>query len=333
VSAAIGGLALLLATLLPGHDPRWRTPGRGLALLGALALLPAAESSGAWPFVLLAAAAAALATPLPLVLAAAGAARIALGPETAAPVAAGVAGLAVAAVAGALVLWVRGQRARGADALDLALVAGALLVLVLAGVDRGAVFSWTFGVESETGRVVLRGVGLPLGGALLTALGGVLLLASARLAPEGAWARPVGVGALWIALGFASAGVGLALVRVAALTEAVEPNATLTLAALVAALGTLAMGLLEGSGPVASDVDVLVLRAGRLTQAAAALALVAAVAAGVESWWREASYVTPLTATAAAAGLLGLAALEPDAPLTGIRRLLFLFALLVLLVA
>ena len=330
MSAAIGGLALLLAALLPLHDARLRTAGRGLAVVGALALLPAAGSSGSWPFVLLAAGAAALATPLPLVLAAAGAVRVALQPETSAPIAAAVAGLAVAAAADGLVCWVRGRRARGADALEPALFAGVLLAVVLARVDHGAVLSWTFGVAGETGRVVLPGVGVALGAALVAALGGALLLTAARLAPEASGARPVAVGALWAAVLAAALGAGLTVARLAELVEGVGENGARSLAVLVAAVGTLAACLLEASGPAASDSDGQLVRAARVIRVAVALALVAAVAAGVESWWREATYATSLTTAAAAAALLGLAVLEPEARLAGTRHVLFLAALLAL---
>jgi hypothetical protein len=66
------------------------------------------------------------------------------------------------------------------------------------------------------------------------------------------------------------------------------------------------------------------------TRVAVALALVAATAAGLEAWWRDGTYATALTAAAAAAVLLGLAALEPEARLAGARRVIFLAALLAL---
>jgi hypothetical protein len=254
-------------------------------------------------------------------------------PLTTAPVTAVLLGLAVAVAAGAVLLRVRGRRAQGAEALEPAVIAGALLVLALAGVDHGAVLSWTFGVEGETGRVVLRGVGVPLGAALLLALGGVLVLTSARLAPEGSGARPVGVGALWGAVIAGVLGVVLALLHVVALSEGLGPGGARSPALLVAAVGTLAVCLREGSGPVSSGSNALLVRAARLNHVAAALALAAAVAAGAESWWREAAYASPLTAAAAATALLGLAALRSEAPLAGTRRLLFLLALLFLLVA
>ena len=107
-------------------------------------------------------------------------------------------------------------------------------------------------------------------------------------------------------------------------------NYILILVFLVLAVGTLTACLLEASGPAASDSDGQFVRAARVTRLAVALALVAAVAAGVESWWREATYATPLTMAAAAAALLGLAALEPEARLAGTRQVLFLAALLAL---
>ncbi|MCG6922432.1 MAG: hypothetical protein LJF15_15320 [Acidobacteria bacterium] len=331
--AAIGALAFLLAALVPLRKPKLRTTGRVLAVLGALALLPSVGSSGAWPFVLLAAGAAALATPLPLVLAAAGAVMVALQPETSAPIAAAVAGLAVAAAADGLVSWLRARRAQGADALGPALVAGALLVLVLVRVDHGAVLSWTFGVAGETGRVVLRGVGVALGVTLVAALGGVLLLTTARLAPEASGARPVAVGALSAAVLAAVLGAGLTVARLTELPAGVGESGARSLVVLVAAVGTLAASLLDATGPATPGPVAPLRRTARVTGLAAALALGVAVAAGVESWWREATYATPLTTAAAAAALLGLAVLEPEARLAGTRRVLFLAALLFLLVA
>jgi hypothetical protein len=94
----------------------------------------------------------------------------------------------------------------------------------------------------------------------------------------------------------------------------------------------LAASLLDAAGPAAPDPDAPLRRAARVTGLAVALALAAAVAAGVESWWREATYATPLTTAAAAAALLGLAVLEPETRLDGTRRLLFLGGLLFLLI-
>ena len=326
--SAAGALALLLAALLPLRSPRWAR--RGVAALGVLFLLPAAEASGAWPFVLLAAGAAFLATPFPLVLASAGAVVVALRPDASAPAAAAAAGLAVAAVADGLYAWLRARRASGADALVPALAAGTLLALVLALVDSGGVLSWTFGVGADAGRVVLPGVGVALGTALVAALGGVLLLGGAKVAPEVLSVRPVGVVALWGAVLAATLGVGLALVRLGPLAEEIGASAARSLAVLVAAAGTLAVSLLEGSGETTTDAAAESRRATLGTRVAVGLALVAATTAGLEAWWRVGTYTTALTAAAAAAVLLGLAALEPEARLAGARYAVFLVALLAL---
>ncbi len=326
MSAAAGALALLLAALLPQRGARLSGGRQGLAALGALALLPAAGDSGAWPFILLAAGAASLATPLPLVLAAGGAVLVALRPEAPAPIAAAVAGLAVAAAADGVVAWFRARRSEGADA---PLAAGALLVLVLVRIDDGSVLSWTLGVASDTGRVVLTGAGVALGAALVATLGGVLLLGAVRLAPESRAARPVGVAALWAGLAAAALGTLLALVGAALLPGGIEAQG---LAVLVVGVGTLAACLLEMAGP-ATDAAAEASRAILTTRVAVALAVLAALAAGIEGWVREGTYATTLTAAAAAAALLGVAALEPETRLAGARRLVLLAALLYVLLA
>jgi hypothetical protein len=328
VSAATGALALLLAALLPLRFSRWAR--RAVAALGVLFLLPSAGASGTWPFVLLAAGAAVLATPLPLVLAAAGAVTVALRPDASAPVAAAAAGLAVAAAADGLYAWVRARRASGADALGPALATGTLLALVLAAVDRGGVLSWTFGVGAAAGRVVLPGVGVALGTALVAALGGALLLAGAKVAPEVSSVRPVAVVALWVAVAAATLGVGLALVRLGLLAEEIGAAGVRSLAGLAAAAGALAVSLLEASSEATTDAAAESRRATLGTRVAVALALVAATTAGLEAWWRVGTYATALTAAAAAAVLLGLAALEPEARLAGARYAVFLAALLAL---
>jgi hypothetical protein len=213
-----------------------------------------------------------------------------------------------------------------------ALAAGILLALVLALVDSGGVLSWTFGVGADAGRVVLPGVGVALGTALVAALGGVLLLGGAKVAPEVSSVRPVGVVALWGAVLAATLGVGLALVRLGPLAEEIGASAARSLAVLVAAAGTLAVSLLEGSGETTTDAAAESRRATLGTRVAVGLALVAATTAGLEAWWRVGTYATALTA-AAAAVLLGLAALEPEARLAGARSAVFLVALLALVLA
>ena len=311
-----------------------RVARRGLAILGALSLLPAAGGSGTWPFVLLAAAAAALATPLPLALAAAGAVLVALRPDASAPMAAAVAALAAAAAADGLDVAVRVRRASGADPSGPVLATGLLLALALALVDGGAVLSWSFGVGSGAERALLSGVGVAWGGALVAALGGLLLLGGAIFAPPAPGARKAGIGALGASVVAVVVGTVVALARLASFPEALRAAGARPLALLVGATGVLGLCLLEtaglraeGSGSGESRRVALAFRV------AAALALVAAAVAGVEAWWRDGTYVTSFTAASSAAALLGLAALEPVPRLGGVLRLLFLAALLALVLA
>ncbi len=332
MSTALGAVALLVAAFLPERVPRAGVVRRGLAVLGVLALLPAVEATGTWPFVLLAAAAAALATPLPLVLAAAGAALVALRPGASAPLALGVVALAAAAAADGLDATARARRASGGDPSGPVLLAGLLLALVLAVVDGGAVLSWTFGVGGGTERVLLSGVGVTLAAALVAALGGVLLLVGATLAPPAPGARRAGLGALGVAAAGASVGVGLALARLASLPEGLRAAGARPLALLMGATGVLALLLVRTTETRAEDPGAGP-RAGRAFRVAAALALAAAVAAGAEAWWRGGTYVTGLTAASSAAALLGLAALEPLPRFGAVPRLLVAGALLALLFA
>jgi hypothetical protein len=167
----------------------------------------------------------------------------------------------------------------------------------------------------------------------VAALGGVLLVGGAKIAPDAASVRPAGLVALWAAVVATTLGIGLALVRVIPLTEEIGAAAARPLAVLVAVAGALAAGLLEASGAAANDVAAESRRAVLGTRVGVALALVAATTAGLEGWWRLGTYATALTAAAAAAVLLGLAALEPEARLAGARRVIFLAALLYLLPA
>lgn len=330
MSAALGALALLVAAFLPERVPRAGVARRGLAVLGALALLPAAEPTGTWPFVLLAAAAAVLATPLPLVLAAAGAVLVALRPGVSGPLALGVVALAATAAADGLDATARARRASGGDPSGPVLLAGLLLALVLAVVDGGAVLSWTFGVGGETERVLLTGVGVTMAAALVTALGGVLLLGGATLAPPAPGARRAGLWALGVAVAGATVGVGLALARLASLPEGLWAAGGQPLALLIGATGVLALLLVRTTETRAEDPGAG-LRAGLAFRVAAALVLAAAVGAGAEAWWRGGTYATGLTAACSATALLGLAALEPLPRFGVVPRLLFAGALLALL--
>jgi hypothetical protein len=332
VSAALGVVVLLIAALLPERLNRVALARRGLGVLGVLALLPAAEASGTWPFLALAAAAAALATPLPLVLGAAGALFVALRPGGAAPLALPVAALATAVVAEGLDAARRARRASGGDPSGPILVAGLLLALVLAAVDGGSVLSWTFGVGQGSERVLLGGVGTALGAALLAAIAGILLLGGATVAPPAPGPRRAGLWALGGAAALAASGIALALLRLSGLPEGPREAVARPLALLLGATGALAVLLLDAVS-TRPEESLSPARAARAFRVAATLAVVAAAAAGVEGWWRGGTYATGLTATSAAAALLGLASMEPLPRLAILPRLLFAGSLLFLLLA
>ena len=205
-----------------------------------------------------------------------------------------------------------------------AIVAGSVLVGLLLVVDRGAVLAWTFAVPGADGRVPLPGVGALLGAALIAALGGSLLLVAGRLAGDGATARPAARAALGLAVGLATAGLSLAVVRLESLPVA---RATLLpLAGVAAAAAWLAASLFAARSATPPLVSRVAPRALPLAVLAALALAIAVAAAGV---LRDGTYATPHAAAAAAAALLGLAALEPTrAP--GLRRFAFLLAFLAL---
>lgn len=325
--ASTGIALLLLAALLPLRFPGAVAAGRAFGALGVLALLPSAGASGSWPLVLLAAGAVGFGTPLALACAAAGAALLALRPDASAPLATALAGLGVVAAAGALDATLRARRASGGDPAVPAVIAGALLALALLLVDHQAVLSWTFGVGEADTRVLLPGVGLALGVALVAVIGGLLLLGAGLLAPSPA-ARRGGLGVLGLAVVGVLAGLTLAFVRALSLDDALQTAAARPIALLVLAGGVLAVLLMEALRPPSSEEPGSVSRIVVATTVAAGLAVSAAVAAGLESWWREGAYATAFTAAAVSAALLGLAALEPEARLVSARHALLLGALL-----
>jgi len=212
------------------------------------------------------------------------------------------------------------------DPEDPVLVAGMALALVLLLVDRGAVLAWSFGVAAAAGRVPLAGAGVLLGAALVAALGGSLLLIAQRLAGAGENARPAGRAALGLAVLLAGAGLLLAAVRVASLPGDVDGASRLALAGVAGAVAVLVGSLFAsrpGAPPFVSRLVALALPLAALAAVALALGL------AVSGMLGEGTYATSVTASAAAAALLGLSALETTgAP--GPRRLAFLLALLAL---
>jgi hypothetical protein len=200
--------------------------------------------------------------------------------------------------------------------------AAAALVALLLLADRGGVLAWSFAVPAEGGRVVLPGVGVVFGAALVAALGGTLLLVAGRGAGEVGSVEPAGRGALWLAAGATLAALLLAVVRVAGHPAA--GAAVLPLGGLAVAAGWLAASLLA-TGP---QVPPLLVRVAPLALPLAVLvALAIAIAAGVSGVLRDGTYGTSSAAALASAALLGLGALEPTrAP--GLRRLAFGLSLL-----
>lgn len=242
--------------------------------------------------------------------------------------------LAIAAVAAdGLRTALRERGVTGAEVSGPVLAAGLLFALALSVVDGGAVLSWTFGVGEGPERALLSGVGVALGAALVTALGGTLLLGAALFAPPAPGARKAGLGALGVAAVAATLGVVVALVRLASVSEGLRTAAARPLALLVGVTGVLGLFLLEAAGFIRPRDAGAGPRGALALRLAVALALAAAVAAGFEAWWRDGSYATSLTAAASAAALLGLAALEPVPRLGVALRLLFLAALVAVLFA
>lgn len=324
-TALFAGLALLIAALVPPALPHRILVARGLGAAGVLGLLASGGGAGGGPFVLLAAAAAVVATPLPLALAAGGATLVAFRPVATVAIASVTAGLAAAMAADAVEASARAHTAPRERPAGLLLGAAAVLVLLLASAGHGMLLGWTFVVGREGARGSLPGAGVALGFALLAALAGVCLLAGATLVPEATPVRPVGVAALWAAFLLALVGESIAHVRALHLPPGSLGDGAATLAVLLAATGALGAVLVAHHDPVESPGAAG--RAALATQVAAALAVASLLAAGAESWWREGSYSTGLTAAAGGAALLGLAALEPTRAATA-RRFALLAALL-----
>jgi hypothetical protein len=205
-------------------------------------------------------------------------------------------------------------------------VAAAGLAAFLALVDGRSVLAWSFGLPAAAARVPLPGVGVLLGGALLLALAGALLPLAERLAGTTSGAAPAARAASWGATSLGTAGLVLAAARIATSGSAV---AWIPLLGLAAGVSVLAAAL-AATRPSASVG--LARRAAGALPAAAWLALAGAIAVAVASVWRHGTYATGASSAAAAASLLGLAALEPTAA-AGLRRFAFLLALLTLSIA
>ena len=227
-----------------------------------------------------------------------------------------------------LVLHARGAPPAGAGDGSALVVAAAGLAAFLALVDEGSVLAWSFGFPAAPARVALPGVGVFLGGALLLALAGALLLLAERLAGTTSGAAPAARVASWGAAALGTGGLVLAAARIA-VSPSGSAAAWIPLLGLAAGVSVLAavLALTRPSAPVG-----LARRAAGALPAAAWLALAGAIAVAVASVRRDGTYATDASSAAAAASLLGLAALEPTAA-AGLRRFAFLLALLTLSIA
>jgi hypothetical protein len=242
-------------------------------------------------------------------------------------------GLALAAAGVSLAVSLRARRAVGADPAPTVLGAGVLLVLALAFVDHGAVLTWSFGVGAGEDRALLSGVGVVLAAALLAATAGSLLLGIRLALPTAQGAFKAATAVLWLAVAAGGVGVGLAMVRLLALSGPSRQAGVFSLALIATFTLGLALVLQAASGPAPSDVPREAARAELAARLALALALAAAAACGLAGWWQGGTYATALTAAASSAVLVGLAALEaPGRFALGLRGL-FLLALLGVLAA
>jgi hypothetical protein len=229
-------------------------------------------------------------------------------------------GVLLLAVGSALLVPLR--RSAAESPVTPLLLAGGAFVLSLAVADHGAVLGWSYGVATPDGRLPLPGVGVLLGLALVAGLLGTLLFAAWRLSGEAVPVTgPARVG-LWLGVALASAGLALAIARVAL---AARPGLSIGPAALAAATGFLAVTLVSTRRTSVSGPRLLAI----LWPAAVVVALALALAAALFGLEREGTYATPATSAAASAALVGLAALEPTR-LEGALRFAFLLALVAL---
>jgi hypothetical protein len=330
VCALLALAAALFAVPRPGLAPRLVT--RILAILAAVAFVPALDEPAAWPAAALLVGAAVFSTPLACLLGAAGAAMAALGfPASSAPLSysAILAALSLAAGASSMDTETGARLRTGSDPAWPAVVAGLGLCLALALQGESQVLAWRVLLASQEQRVILPGAGLVAGLTLLVALAGALALATHLLTPAvpSEPVRRLGQRLLVLGCGLAVTSLGYVLYRGTQVEEAL-PAGALGLGAVFLGTGALLCGvfrLLLGR-PAPGDVGPWLERAVLEARIAAGLAVGAALAAGGEGWLHGASYATPAAAAAASAALLALATLEPTR-LSLLRKALMLAAL------
>jgi hypothetical protein len=230
------------------------------------------------------------------------------------------AGVALEVARGALASL--GDRSRPAEPPLAPAAAGAALAALLASVDRGAVLAWSFGIDGSGGRAAPPGVGVLLGASLLAALGGSLLLAAAAFAGSDAAVRPAALAALRAGAALAASGAVMAAVVTALASGA--PAGALLPAIAIAAAAALVLVAVRDAGPARpGDPPRTPWTTAVVLPLAVLLAVALAVVAGVVAVRRDGTYAAP---AAAAAALLGLAALEPTRA-KGARRFAFFVSL------
>jgi hypothetical protein len=201
-----------------------------------------------------------------------------------------------------------------------ALLAGLCATVALAFGAGRSVLAWRF----AAGDVEIRGLGILLGLMLLASLGGTLTLGADRLCPgASAWAGAVGRRALMLGATLGALAVVLALHQAIFGEARLAPLAVATgaIAASTWLLGLGTAGLL--AEPATDDGVRHETRASQLSAIAAAVATLALIATGYESWLGHGSALAGATPHVLAATLIGIAAAQPTRwPLA--RRLLFL---------
>lgn len=205
--------------------------------------------------------------------------------------------------------------------------AGSALVAFLLVADRGSVLHWSFGVSTAEGRVLLPGVGVVLGAALVASLGGVLLLVAQGLAGPGSEVRKPARLLLGAGAGLGAVGGLVAVIQLVRLTAGIVTTANLPVAGLLVTVGLVALSVRPGrpGEGVALAARLFPL----LLPLAVLLTVIATLAAGVLGVVRDGTYATDAVSALAATALIGLAGLEPSRFATGCR-LAFLVSLLTL---
>jgi hypothetical protein len=242
-------------------------------------------------------------------------------------------GLAASALEQAVDTFGSASRVRVAGT---AAVAGAVCVLTLIAADGGRILRWRFGLGAGATRLELPGAALVLGLALLVTLAGTLATAAHLLAraPEGYRAGRIGQSLLVLGAGLGALGVAVVAGQGLARSPDAMAAGARHLAAMILGAGVLALALVRVlAAPASAAVtETGAARSQRMLGVAAAAAMVAVAAAGIEGWRAEGTYATATLARTSSAALLGLVAVQPTR-LALARTGLFVLGLLAALAA